>query len=226
MVRTLIASDEQLIRVGVQQTLVGVAGFAAPLVCTRAQAVGIARLHIPRVVLISCPEVSDPVLRQLSELIALPSGPRTLLLVGAWNSASDVAALRAGAAGVLHSTVAPGNLIDAVRLLANGDSVLAGDLYRSVIGVLPLGHANERAEAAAFSLTERERQVLHLLAKGLSNSQIGRALVISPATVKDYLSSIYDKLGTRNRVLAAIIGHRCYADDGNGGLVGSLGRRT
>jgi DNA-binding NarL/FixJ family response regulator len=212
MVRVLIASDEPLIRVGVQQTLSGVTEFPVPLTCAREEAVRMARRHDPSVVLLSCPEVSDPVLRQVSELIALPSRPRTLLLIGSWNPGPDVAALGAGAAGMVRSTIAPENLIDAVRLLATGNTVLAAGVVQSVLGALPPEHAEEPAAPSVSPLTDRERQVLALLVQGLSNSQIGRTLLISTATVKDYLSSIYDKLGARNRVQAAIIGLRFSMD--------------
>ncbi|MER5496086.1 MULTISPECIES: response regulator transcription factor [unclassified Streptomyces] len=116
------------------------------------------------------------------------------------------AALRAGAAGFLIKSVEALQLVEAVRLVAQGDGVLAPQITRRVISkfagsVAPVQPRPEGLE----QLTDRERDVFECLGEGLSNQQIARRLYISETTVKSHVSHILAKLGLRSRVQAAIL---------------------
>lgn len=117
------------------------------------------------------------------------------------------AALRAGASGFLLKDVSPEGLIGAVRLVANGDALLAPSITRRLVerfarpAALPVSHA------ALDTLTAREREVLTLVARGLTNAEIANSLVLSEATVKTHLARILPKLGVRDRVQAVVFAY-------------------
>ncbi|MDK0521336.1 response regulator transcription factor [Streptomyces sp. ML-6] len=116
------------------------------------------------------------------------------------------AALRAGAAGFLIKSVEARQLVEAVRLVAQGDGVLAPQITRRVISKFAgsVAPVRPRPEGPA-QLTDRERDVFECLGEGLSNQQIARRLYISETTVKSHVSHILAKLGLRSRVQAAIL---------------------
>jgi DNA-binding NarL/FixJ family response regulator len=113
-------------------------------------------------------------------------------------------ALRAGASGFLLKDTRPADLINAVRVVAAGDALLAPGVTRRLLERFAgdLGPAPGDGDAAAAELTEREREVLRLLAGGRSNLEIADALIVSDATVKTHVSSVLRKLGLRDRVQA------------------------
>ena len=113
-----------------------------------------------------------------------------------------------GASGFLLKDVDPADLVEAIRIVAAGDALLAPSVTRRLLErfatTLPL--AITRATALA-ELTERETEVLRLLAGGLSNAEIAAELVVSEATVKTHISSVLRKLGLRDRVQAVILAY-------------------
>ncbi len=121
-------------------------------------------------------------------------------------------ALRAGASGFLLKNAGPEQLLDAVRAAGRGHALLAPEVTRRVIGRMAgeaastgEGRAGERPEPAALAhLTARERQVLVLLGRGLSNAEIAADLVLGEATVKTHVSNVLAKLHLRDRVQAVI----------------------
>ncbi|WP_374761009.1 response regulator [Microbacterium sp. zg.B185] len=136
-------------------------------------------------------------------------------------------ALAAGASGFLLKNAGPEELVSAVRVAAAGDALLAPEVTRRVIerfATLEDPPASGRAgpvpadgspadgcvpvTAAAPAFTEREREVLHLLAQALSNAEIARRLFIGEATVKTHVSNVLQKLGARDRVAAVVYAHR------------------
>jgi DNA-binding NarL/FixJ family response regulator len=121
-------------------------------------------------------------------------------------------ALRAGAAGFLLKTVEPAALIDAVRVVAAGDGIVAPEVTRRLLSAFVDHPARDTApgtptdtEPGSDGLTPRERAILGELGRGLSNAQIAARLVISEATVKTHVSRVLAKLGVASRMQAAII---------------------
>ncbi|MFD4990096.1 LuxR C-terminal-related transcriptional regulator [Streptomyces sp. NPDC058374] len=117
-------------------------------------------------------------------------------------------ALRGGAAAVLHPDAAPEALQNAISAVAAGNRVVTSAAMLSLIDELDRTSLPVEVRARVRALTPREAEVCTMLAGGLSNAEIGRQLVLSPATVKDHVSVIYSKLGTRNRVETAVLADR------------------
>jgi DNA-binding NarL/FixJ family response regulator len=114
------------------------------------------------------------------------------------------AAMRAGASGFLLKDVKPEELVDAIRLVASGNTLLGPAATRLLDRFAPLQPDNP---ALLEALTEREREILELVATGHSNAEIAGALVVSETTVKSHVSSILRKLGVRDRVQAVIVAY-------------------
>jgi DNA-binding NarL/FixJ family response regulator len=117
------------------------------------------------------------------------------------------AALRAGASGFLLKDVSPEGLIGAVRLVAHGDALLAPSITRRLVERFARPAAPLGSNAALDTLTAREREVLTLIARGLSNAEIAASLLLSEATVKTHLARILPKLGVRDRVQAVVFAY-------------------
>jgi DNA-binding NarL/FixJ family response regulator len=117
-------------------------------------------------------------------------------------------AFEAGAAGFLLKTAEPRLIVDAVRTVAAGNSLLAPQLTQQIIDSYLAGRRAPSLPAAYGRLTEREQEVLRCLAGGLSNAEIARELFIGEGTVKTHVARILDKLALRDRVQAVVFAHR------------------
>jgi DNA-binding NarL/FixJ family response regulator len=115
-------------------------------------------------------------------------------------------ALRVGASGFLLKDVTARQLVDGVRVVASGEALLAPTVTRRLLERFAAGlpGGDERAPVELSSLTDRELEILTLLASGLSNAELGARLYLSEPTIKTHLSSIFRKLGVRDRVQAVI----------------------
>jgi DNA-binding NarL/FixJ family response regulator len=117
-------------------------------------------------------------------------------------------ALRAGASGFLLKNSAPEDLIEAIRIVARGDALLDPGVTRRFIESFASGRVSEAAEPAGLDeLTPREREVLVLLARGLSNAEIAAELFLGTGTVKTHVAGILSKLDLRDRTQAAIVAY-------------------
>ena len=205
MVRVMVVDDEALVRSGLRMILGSAVGIEVVATCDGVQAVEEVRRHRPDVVLldIRMPEVDGlTVLRELSR----SSRPPAVAMLTTFDADEFLAdALQAGAAGFLLKDIEPEQLVQAVRALAGGESVLSPAVTRTVIVGYVDGSARPTGEARVESMSTREREVLGLLALGLSNAEIGKRLYLSPATVKDYVSAVLAKLNVSNRVQAAVV---------------------
>ncbi|HZZ08399.1 MAG TPA: response regulator transcription factor, partial [Candidatus Binataceae bacterium] len=114
------------------------------------------------------------------------------------------AALQAGACGFLLKDVTPGHLIDAVRLVRSGDALLAPSITRRLVERYAARPVRASLRSDLESLTDREADVLRLMARGLGNQEIAEKLFVSEATVKTHVAHILDKLRAGNRVQAVI----------------------
>jgi DNA-binding NarL/FixJ family response regulator len=207
MTSVLIADDQALVRVGLHKILdsepdITVAGEAED----GSDAVAAARRLRPDVILM---DVRMPVLDGIEatrRVVATGAATRVLILTTFGLDTYVFDALRAGASGFMLKDAPPEEIVAGVRIVANGDSLLAPAVTRSVIE--EFARREEPAPAvlppAVEELTPREREVLDLLASGLSNPEICARLVISEATAKTHVARILQKLGLRDRVQVVI----------------------
>jgi DNA-binding NarL/FixJ family response regulator len=204
--RVLIVDDQSLVRAGFRLILESQPDFAvvgeAP---DGEQAVALARRHRPEVVLMDIRMPGMDGLEATRQILANRlSGCRVLILTTFDLDEYVYAALRAGACGFLLKDVTPEQLIAAVRLVVAGDALLAPSITRRLIERYSARNARSDLTADLSSLTERELEVLRLMARGVNNEAIGETLFISEATVKTHVAHILDKLQVENRVQAVV----------------------
>jgi DNA-binding NarL/FixJ family response regulator len=205
--RVLIADDQALVRIGLRKILesepdVTVIGEADD----GAAAVSETRRLQPDVVLM---DIRMPVLDGIEatrRIVAADPQTRVLMLTTFGLDDYVFDALRAGASGFMLKDAPAEGIVAAVRVVATGDALLAPAVTRSVIEEFARGGTAPPREPppAVAELTQREREVLDLLAIGLSNPEICERLVISEATAKTHVARILQKLGLRDRVQAVI----------------------
>jgi DNA-binding NarL/FixJ family response regulator len=213
-IRVLLAEDQPIVRAGFRALLqaqpeMDVVGEAA----TGAEAVSAARELRPDLVLM---DVRMPEMDGLEATRTITADPelaatRVLVLTTFELDEYVFGALRAGASGFLLKGGEPADLLAAVRVVAAGESLLAPSVTRRLIEayVSRPDHADEQSMPAGFAeLTAREREVLLLVADGLSNTEIAAALYLSPLTAKTHVSRILTKLGLRDRVQLVVLAHQ------------------
>jgi DNA-binding NarL/FixJ family response regulator len=201
--RVVIADDQPMMRAGFKAVLE--AGGKVEVVAeagTGEEAVQIANAHSPDVVLM---DIRMPGMNGIEATRQLPR-QRVLILTTFGLDEYIIEALRAGASGFLLKDAPTEEVITAVFAVANGDAVLSPAVTRQLLDQVGrrLPAAVSRDTGPLETLTDRELEVLRLLAAGLSNAEIADALVVSDATVKSHVSRLLNKLGLRDRVQAVI----------------------
>jgi DNA-binding NarL/FixJ family response regulator len=210
-VSVLLADDQQLVRAGFRSLLkrdraIVVAGEAG----TGDEAVRTARALRPDVVLMDIRMPGLDGIAATREIMADPElrGCRVIILTTFETDEYVFAALAAGASGFLTKEIAPEGLRHAVRVVAAGEALLSPSVTRRVIGQFAHRPTPAPAGGARLSaLTAREREVVGLVAAGLSNEDIALALVISPLTAKTHVTRAIAKLGVRDRVQLVILAY-------------------
>jgi diguanylate cyclase (GGDEF)-like protein len=197
VIRVLVVDDEALIRTGFQHILDAADGIETVAAVSGGQALDAVRELHPDVVLLDIRMPDTDGLTVLEGIRRLPAPPVVAMLTTFDTDEYVTAALRAGAAGFLLKDTDPEQLGHLVRTLAAGETVLSSKVTRTVIDGFLSGVDDEPAVRAVAPLTEREREVLVLLAEGLSNSEIGARMYLSAGTVKDHVSAILTKLRVR-----------------------------
>ncbi|AKN71757.1 transcriptional regulator [Streptomyces sp. PBH53] len=208
MIRVLVVDDEALIRTGFQRILAAAEGIEVVGAVSGGQALRTVREQRPDVVLldIRMPDVDG--LTLLGEIRRLPEPPVVAMLTTFDMDEYVETALRSGAAGFLLKDTDPEALPLAVQSLARGGTVLSPKVTRTVVdGYLSAG-PQERPPKTLERLTGREREVLVLIAEGLSNAEIAARMHLSTGTVKDHVSAILTKLEVSGRVQAALFAQR------------------
>ena len=137
-------------------------------------------------------------------IVASGSNARILVLTTFDLDEYVYAAVRAGASGFLLKDVRPADLVDAVRLVADGNALLGPTVTQRLLERFAETAPDESIGQAVAALTDREREILRLLASGLSNAELAERLVVTEATVKSHVSNVLRKLGVRDRVQAVI----------------------
>ena len=203
-IRILLVDDQELVRTGFRVILGSVPGLeVVGEAGDGVRAIELARELRPDVI---CMDVQMPVLDGLDatrRIVADPEATGTVLVLTTFDDDDSLfRALDAGASGFLLKTASPEQLVDAVRVLAAGDALLAPEVTRRVIERFGPSAAPRSSELDA--LTDREEDVLRLVARGLSNAEIATALLVGEATVKTHVSNILLKLGVRDRVQAVV----------------------
>jgi len=209
--KVLIADDQALVRAGFRVLVdsasdLEVVGEAAD----GGEAVRIARELHPDVVLMDIRMPGVDGIQATRELLGdeRGGGIRVIILTTFDIDEYVFQALRAGASGFLLKDTGAEELINGVRVVAAGDALLAPSVTRRLIAEFARRADPHLAPAAALaSLTEREREVLGLVARGLSNSEIAEELVISPTTAKTHVSRVMLKLGARDRAQLVVIAY-------------------
>jgi len=213
VIRVLLVDDQVLLRAGLRMILENADGMdVVGEADDGAEATSLAVETMPDVILmdIRMPEV-DGLEATRRIRAALPEGPRILILTTFDLDEYVYSALRAGASGFLLKDTLAADLLSAIRVVARGDAIVAPSVTRRLIErhIGTAGDPLPRTEAELRVLTEREREVLELIARGLSNAEIAGRLFLTEGTVKGHVSRILTKLGLRDRVQAVIFSYEC-----------------
>jgi DNA-binding NarL/FixJ family response regulator len=215
----VLADDQELVRAGFRVILESEPGFrVVGEAADGAGAVEAVQELRPDVVCLDVQMPGVDGLEAARRIAALPDPPAVLILTTFDSDDALFQALEAGASGFLLKNASPERLIDAVRTVAAGDALLAPDVTRRVISratasaaAQPSATTTTAAPAttgddalAAAGLTERETEVLRLLARGLSNAEIAAELYVGDATVKTHVSNVLQKLALRDRIQAVV----------------------
>ena len=208
MTRVLLADDQQLVRAGFRSILehqadLTVVGEAAD----GAEAVRLARELQPDIVLM---DIRMPVMDGLAatrRVVTQPSPPVVVVLTTFDADELVYAALRDGASGFLLKDTSPEQLVAGVRAALAGDRILSAGITRRLIEAYVATPDPGAATRATARLSERELDVLRLVARGRSNTEIGTELFIAETTVKTHVARLLQKLGLRDRVQAVVFAY-------------------
>ena len=237
--RVVVADDQALVRVGFCGIIAATPGFTVVGEAGNgAEAVEAARRTRPDVILM---DVRMPVMDgiEATKQITASTDVRALILTTFDLDEYVFAALRAGASGFLLKDTMPADLLTAIRVVAAGDALLAPSVTRRLIGEftrafpgagsLAAARATQGAATSAHGdqvsaacdrlqrvLTERELEVLRMVARGMSNAEIAEELTISPATAKTHVAHLLTKLDARDRIQLVIIAYQTGLCDSGG----------
>lgn len=210
MIRIALVDDQAMVRAGFRMILeaepdMEVVGEAADGL----DALAAVQRHLPDVVLM---DVRMPNLDGISatrRILEGGSSARVLMLTTFDMDEYVYEAFRAGASGFLLKDAPPERLVDGIRAVAAGESLLAPSVTRRLIETFVRRQPTAAVPASVEELTVREREVLQLMARGLSNAEIAATFVVSETTVKTHVARVLDKLDLRDRVQAVVFAYEC-----------------
>lgn len=208
MVRVMLVDDQELMRMGFRMVLDSQDGLDVVGEAENGErAVTLAEELRPDVVLM---DVRMPVLDGVEATRRIVAADTAKVLVMTTFDLDEyaLAALRGGASGFLLKDTPPGDLVAAVRSVASGDAVVSPSVTRRLLDRFLGDSAGRLRDASVLDeLTEREREVLMLVAKGLSNTELAGKLFLSEATIKTHIGRILSKLDLRDRVQAVVLAY-------------------
>ncbi|WP_279583352.1 response regulator transcription factor [Fodinicola feengrottensis] len=208
MIRVVVVDDEALVRMGFSHILDAAGDIEVVAAVDGREAASQVREHQPDLVLLDIRMPGVDGLTVLAQLRAMPQPPIVAMLTTFDSDEYVATALRSGANGFLLKDTEPGQLAHLVRALAGGEVVLSSKVTKTVVDGY-LGDAVDPATASRLArLSDREHEVLLLIAEGLPNAEIGSRMHLSVGTVKDHVSAILTKLEVGNRVQAALLAER------------------
>ena len=208
VIRVLVADDQQLLRAGFRVILeaepdIEVVGEAVDGV----EAVEVAGSTRPDVVLMDIRMPRLDGLAATEQLMRRPDPPRVVVLTTFDQNEYVVRALKAGAYGFLLKDAPPSRMIAAIRAAASGEALIEPSITRRLIERFAVTEPTATAPTVLDSLTDRERDVLRLVARGMSNAEIAAEMVIADTTVKTHVARILTKLDLRDRVQAVVLAY-------------------
>jgi len=206
--RVVLADDQPLVRAGLRVLIadtpdLDVAGEAG----TGAQAVQLVRDAQPDVVLMDIRMPGMDGIEATRMIMANPTAARVIILTTFDDDDYVYAALRAGASGFLVKDMALEDILAAIRIVAAGDALLAPGVTRRLIEEFAARPEPAPPQREIDGITEREREVLTLIGRGMSNGEIAAQLCISTATAKAHVAHLLTKLGARDRVQLVIVAY-------------------
>ncbi|HVW79584.1 MAG TPA: response regulator transcription factor [Mycobacteriales bacterium] len=207
MIRVTLADDQEVVRAGLRLIL-----EAHDDICVVAEAddgrgaIEQVLEHKPDVALLDIRMPGIDGIEATRQITAAGSESRVLILTMYGLEGNVYDALRAGASGFLLKTDSPQQLVDGVRVVATGDQMLAPTVTRALVERFVSG-AHPDTAVDSFDLTDRELDVLRLVARGQSNAEIASKLFISEGTVKTHVARILAKLGVRDRTQAVVLAY-------------------
>lgn len=210
MIKVVLADDQVLVRAGFRALLdaqpdIGVVGEAGD----GAEAVRVVAETAPDVVLMDIRMPGTDGLAATRRIVADPAaaGVRVLILTTFDDDEYVFEAIRTGASGFLVKDTEPVELLRAVRVVAEGDALLSPGVTRRLIGEFARRARPVRPMRELDALTSREKEIVALVAEGLSNDEIAQRLVVSPATAKTHVSRAMVKLGARDRAQLVVLAY-------------------
>ncbi len=204
MTRVLLVDDQALVRAGFRLILERAGIDVVAEAADGEEAVRAATEHAPDVVLMDVRMPRMDGIEATRRIVAAQPDVRVLALTTFDLDDYVMAAVRAGASGFMLKDVDPSDLVHAVRVVARGDAMLAPELTRRLLHRFA---ATPTPSPLPGDVTEREADVLKLVARGLSNTEIAQTLFLSEATVKTYVSRLLTKLDRRDRVQLAVLAY-------------------
>ena len=208
-IRVLLADDQAMVRAGFRMILesdaeIDVVGEAA----NGEQAVAATRRLGPDVVLMDIQMPGEDGLQATRRIIDSPgSSSRVVILTTFERDEYVFEALQSGASGFLLKNAPPEELVRAVRVVAGGDALLAPSVTRRIIEQFASRPIKPELGVRLQSLTQREREVLVMLARGSSNAELAAELIVTEGTIKTHVSSLLAKLEVRDRVQAVVLAY-------------------
>ncbi len=210
MIRVVIADDQELVRAGFAMILEHNGIDVVAQAADGLEAVARTREFNPDIVLMDIRMPTLDGIEATRRITAIPRSTTRVLILTTFDLDEYVyEAVRAGASGFLLKDVAPQDLVHAVTVVARGDAMLAPAVTRRLLEQFVRRPPATGNPLAVKDLTDRELSVTRLVARGLSNTEIGGKLYLSEATIKTYLSRILAKLNLRDRVQLAVLAYEC-----------------